>query len=300
MMTKFWDKLSEGLAESWNSRLLLPGAAFLAFGLLTLIVRFGYAPLAQALTTIPAPIGFLLAAAGLFFIVLSGWVVQRLSLPMLRLFEGYWGWVFARLSRYWGQRFARQIAALRQRRQALAQRYDQLTPAEQAEYARLDAELPTYPVQAELFLPTRLGNLLRAAEEYPRLRYGLEMYIVWPRLWLLLPETTRDELSAAREALDASARRMVWSILCAAWVMFVWWAPLAAIAMAVFSYWSMLADAGVYGELLRAAYDLHRGELYKALRWELPLDPEKEIAQGQALTEYLQRGNAPPGFKLRK
>lgn len=300
MMVKFWDKLSEGLAESWNSRLLLPGAAFLALGILALTWRFGYSGLVGLLASLPSTLGIILAVLGLFFIVISGWLVQRLSLPAMRLFEGYWPGFLGRLSRALGQRLAGKIKARRARLAALAADFDKLTPEQRWEYAALDASLPSYPLRQENFLPTRLGNLLRAAEEYPNLRYGLETSVTWPRLWLLLPETSRSEISAAREALDASTRRLVWGIACTVWVMFAWWAPLVAVGVAAASYWSMLSDAEIYGQLLRAAYDLHRADLYRTLRWELPADPEKELPLGQALTEYLHRGSAPDGFRFKR
>jgi hypothetical protein len=296
MMTKFWDKLSEGLAEGWNSRLLLPGVAFLALGLLAFIDSFGLSTLTLLMYGLDTTQGILLAVAGLLFIVLTGWAVQRLSLAVLRLFEGYWPRPFVRLSRVLANRNARMIAQKRLRRQDLGSRFDQLSGDERAEYNLLDAELPNFPKLDEHFLPTRLGNLLRAAEEYPNLRYGLEMSVVWPRLWLLLPETTREEISAARDALDTSTRRLVWSVLVAAWGMWAWWAPLLGMLGGFIFYWTMLSDAGIYAELLRAAFDLHRFDLYRSMRWELPADPESEQAYGEALTAYLHRGSAPQGL----
>ena len=300
MMTKFWDKLSEGLAEGWNSRLFLPGVVFLALGLLAFIDYFGLAALTLLLYSLDILAGILLALAGLFFIVLSGWVVQRLSLSVLRLFEGYWPRPLARLSRFIAKRGAKIIAQKRERRQALSRRFDLLSIEERAEYNLLDAELPNFPKLEEHFLPTYLGNLLRSAEEYPNLRYGLEMSVVWPRLWLLLPGTTRDELSAARDALDTSTRRLEWSVLVAAWGMWAWWAPLLAVLGGFIFYWSMLSDAGIYAELLRAAFDLHRFELYRSMHWELPADPLDEQAYGETLTAYLHRGSVPDGLRFTK
>ena len=298
MMAKFWDKLGEGLAESWNSRLLLPAAAYMGLGLLAFIGRYGLDVLIKILNSLDATEGIALAIAGLFLIVMSGWFVQRLALPVLRLFEGYWPLRLGRLSRFFAGRLARQIDQLRRRRQELAGRFDQLSPIELEEYNRLDTQLMTYPKRPQNFLPTRLGNLLSAAEEYPFLRYGLEMSVVWPRMWLVLPETARQEVNTARHALDASVRRLLWSILAAAWVFLAWWTVLVAIGMAFISYWNLLSDCGVYSDLLRSAYDLHRMELYRELNWKPPISPEDEAVYGEQLTEYLHRGNAPQGLKF--
>jgi hypothetical protein len=57
------------------------------------------------------------------------------------------------------------IAALRARRDALAAAHDR-----------------DYPPDDSLILPTRLGNILRAAEAYPLTRYGINTVPMWPRI----------------------------------------------------------------------------------------------------------------------
>src|SRR5450755_1154464 len=44
-----------------------------------------------------------------------------------------------------------------------------------------------YPLTARGILPTRLGNILRAAEHYPRDRYHAPLILVWARLYAVLP-----------------------------------------------------------------------------------------------------------------
>ena len=169
-----------------------------------------------------------------------------------------------------------------------------LDASQRDESIRLDLELNAYPVQAEARLPTRLGNVLRAAEEYPLVRYGLEITTVWPRLWLVLPEAAREELASARQSLNEHVQIMIWSVLFLVWIVGSWWAlPIGFLAAAV-GYRNALAAAGVYGELIRAVFDLHRFKLYEALRWELPARPAVELATGDAVTRYLLRGAFDP------
>jgi hypothetical protein len=52
--------------------------------------------------------------------------------------------------------------------------------------------------------------------------------------------------------------------------------------------------AQLFGDLIEAAYDLHRTALYHRLRWPLPADPEQEHSHGQQLTAYLWRGSHAP------
>ena len=297
-MVKFWDSLAEGLAGTWNARLLLPAFAFWGGGLLAWVWRSGWSDLQTFLNNTGEALGISLAVGLLVLLGVSGWLVQQFTRTALRLAEGYWPPPF----RKWGYSRAGKISA---KIEAKKERWNDLAIKAQDpeggglsvkaynEYTRLDASVVmNYPRQVKLFLPTRLGNILRAAEEYPAVRYGLETRITWPRLWLLLPEEARQELAGARAGLDERARYMVWGLLFAAWSVWAWWAVPVALAAAAASYLGMVQAAGVYGELLRSAYDLYRFEIYKALRWELPPMPCDEEIHGRELTRYLHRGQA--------
>ena len=67
---------------------------------------------------------------------------------------------------------------------------------------------------------------------------------------------------------------------------------LAVAAIAV-TMW-VPARAEVFGDLVVAAYDMHRIALYRQLRWPLPTDPENEQVQGKAISAYLQVGSDDP------
>lgn len=161
-------------------------------------------------------------------------------------------------------------------------------------FAKIDAELDDLPVDARLLLPTRVGNILRAAEEYPNLHYGLEISITWPRLWLVLPESTQKEIGESRQALNESAQLLAWGVTFIVWVIFAWWAFIPGIIVAIAAYLRMQSVTEVYAQLLRSAYDLHRFGLYQSLFFELPKKPATEKTQGQALTQYLKRHIASP------
>ncbi len=295
MMTTFWDKISEAVAEGWNLRLLLPAFAFWFAGLLAWLLRFGFTPLSDFLKNTDTTQGILLAVAGLLVLAGSAWLAKLAAAPLLRLAEGYWPSVFKdwRFSR--AQTVAAAVQVQKDRWQVLAHKYQtdraNMTIAEIDEYAQLDAGIiTTTPRKANLFLPTRLGNLLRAAEEYPDVRYGLEVRLTWARLWLVLPDSARKEIASARAALDDRTQWLLWSLLLLLWTVWCWWALLPALAGAFIAYRSMLTSAGVYGELLRAAYDLYRFDLYKAVHWSPPATSDSEEACGKALTQYLHRG----------
>src|ERR1700733_6204822 len=60
-------------------------------------------------------------------------------------------------------------------------------------------------------MPTRLGNILRAAERRISAKYGLEPRICWSRLWGVMSKDDREAWSASRATLDIGARSFMWS-----------------------------------------------------------------------------------------
>ncbi|MPZ82153.1 MAG: hypothetical protein GEV28_17850 [Actinophytocola sp.] len=56
-----------------------------------------------------------------------------------------------------------------------------------------DFEKRYYLFPTESLMPTRLGNVLRAAEDYPHSndRYGMDSAFFWPRLYSVLPDSFR-------------------------------------------------------------------------------------------------------------
>jgi hypothetical protein len=98
----------------------------------------------------------------------------------------------------------------------------------------------------------------------------------------------KQELAQARHQLDLSARFFAWAILFAGWSVLTSWAILISLFMAIMAYRRVLYAAGVYGELLRATFDLHRFKLYEELH--RPLSPESnEHEHGLKLTAYLEQ-----------
>jgi hypothetical protein len=300
MVTKFWDKLAEGLAGQWTAQAMGPALAFWGGGLLAWAWHYGWQPLIDWLMALNNTAAYVaLAVGGLVLLAASSAAMTWLQLTVLRLAEGYWPGPFRRLRFALARRLGKRLQGKDERWQELADiAPEQRTAEQQAEYARLDAELARYPVDPRHLMPTRLGNLLQAAEEYPQVRYGLTMSVCWPRLWLLLPKEAQETLTKARERLNGATRFLVWGVLFVVWTIWAWWAVPVAVVAAVAAYWGMLNAAGVYGDLLRAAVDLHRFALYEELRWPLPRGLADEPAQGRQLSEYLFRGTGSEGLQF--
>jgi hypothetical protein len=232
-------------------------------------------------------------AAALSLVAASAIVVRRLTFPVLRLLEGYWPWPAGPLR-------DQLIAAGERRAEAARREIQQLagpvnggtaTRGQRDRYVRLDLRLRRQPTAARL-LPTPIGNTLRAAESRPADKYGLDPVSLWPHLWLLMPDTARQELASARGALDASVSAVVWSLLFTAFAIWSPWAVAAGLGMAALTLLVWVpARAAAFATLVETAFDLYREDLYTRLRWPLPATPHAERSEGRRVTAYLLRGS---------
>jgi hypothetical protein len=313
VLTAFWSSISGKLADRFVA-LSAPALVFWLGGLLAWSAGHGGI---HVLSSGPAgwlagKSGFTQAAALLVVVAgvaASGLVVSRLTMPVLRLLEGYWPARPARLTQIRNALISRRQDKARSQDDAWQELAPQVlppatpTPAQLARFAQLSRAIRRRPAVPQLFMPTRIGNLLRAAEARPYAKYGLDSVAVWPRLWLVLPDTTRQELAAARAALDSAVAASIWGILfCvfACWTLYALPIGLAVAVIAILLW--VPARAEVFGDLVEAAFDLHRTSLYQQLRWPLPANPADEPAQGKLVTDYLQLGSddsaptfTPPG-----
>ena len=298
MLPKFLESLGENIAKEWLSKILLPALVFWLGGLLAVCSNpeFGWKIvepfLGDGKNLATFPLNQLIV--GLLAIAVSAAIVQRLELTVLRWLEGYWHRWLNPIRRGLVRRQESSFNRAKQTRKELFDRYDSLTSEEMDELVRLDWQRKQTPKQSDRLMPTRLGNILRAAERRPLEKYGLETVICFPRLWLLLPAEVKTELSEARSRLNSMVRIWIWSVLFLGWGYYALWAIPVGLGAAWFAYNWMLDAAAVYGDLLESAFDLYRTLLYKSLRLPLPKNPTEELRSGKALTDYLWRGFVEP------
>ena len=189
--------------------------------------------------------------------------------------------------------------------------WDALTSVDLARYSRLVQATRGWPADPRQVAPTRLGNLLRALESRVEGKYGLQPAIVWPRLEALIPAEAMTSLEASQSDLQALARLITWSVLLPLWIFPVLWYPIdtdhrswslalipLAFVFATITYWRSVEAMERLIEQVEALFDVHRTELYKALRWPLPVNAQQEKAAGARLTDYLLVGSDDPGLAL--
>jgi hypothetical protein len=175
--------------------------------------------------------------------------------------------------------------------------------------ARYLADLRRIPYAINDRMPTKLGNVLHAGELWPREKYGLdtslvlgiESNFVMARLWYLLPASDQDTISSGRNNLDLYVHIFIWNVVFIVWAM---WELLHArlvvdflivlvlwVLFMILTYGQMVRAATVYADLIEAAVDLRRKDLYEALRVPLPANALVEHAKGVAVMHYLWYGS---------
>ncbi|RME41147.1 MAG: hypothetical protein D6794_01080 [Deltaproteobacteria bacterium] len=305
-MTEFLSQLTKDLHGKWVERLFGPAFLFWAGGLLLRIGPQNLPAKWEELAALPLVTQTALLIGAVLVLAASDRLAEALGFRILRFLEGYWGW--PRPLAAWRARWRQKgIQKARQRWSALMEKQmeGKLTWRERSELSRLEARRHYTPRDEEDLTPTRLGDILRTAETRPRQRYGLDPVLLWPHLWLLLPEDIRDNLSVARQQMDRMAQAWFWGLLFSLWAIGAWPSvkvfllvlALALVWMLV-AYFLLLQAACTFADLLMATFDTQRWRLYEALRWPLPTESgPTEIATGEALTRFIQRGFADPPVK---
>jgi hypothetical protein len=302
MLGKFWEGVGSKLADRWAA-ISVPALVFWLGGLLSWTLSHGgWSHLAASthwLTSLSAVGQLTVALTVLLAVAGSGLIVIWLTFPVLRILEGYWPRYCRMLRRLIIARIiSRRADADIKKWNTLSRVLDSpsnATAEERSDFTRADRRRRRRPALPADYMPTRTGNILRAAETWPTHKYGLDSVITWPRLWLLLPDSVRQELIAARARLDSAVASVIWGLL---FCSFAAWTPLSllaglGIAAGAIAFW-VPSKAETFGDLVEACYDLYRASLYEQLRWPLPTSPGEEVDSGKALTEYLWRGTSAP------
>ena len=270
---------------------------------------FGLVALAQLLTADLLPDGYedysgatqilILGGAAL----LTGLFLLGLHRPVLRLFEGY---PIARA------RLAKPFIRLQERS------FDRLAALKAAGGPEADAATNSLAMRAWLkldrffpddrarLLPTRFGNALRAAEDYPYTRWGLDSIPFWARVEPLLSDQERQlhenartdvafflnsSLTAAAVGVVLVVDRVLNAPLAARYA----WIYLAPFLVAYLVYRFSIDAAQRWGVEMKASLDLHRLSVYERLGVRPPAGfADEKTTVAPALNRFFLYGIALP------
>lgn len=297
MIAKFWEGTGGDLSKKWAE--LLFGPAFLFWlGAILLATRpIGWEKVWQWLVTGNSFEQVARLVVGLLVVAFSSYLVSRVNFGVLRLLEGYFplflGWLADWLAGFQQKKFNNkeiEWQALKKRARA-----GTTSRAERQKLAALEMELHYAPTPPDAMMPTTLGNIIRTGELLPGQKYGLDTVVCWSHLWLVLPETAQSELTAVRQQLNRLAGWWSWGLLSLMWMYWLPWLGMVSVVWLWLVYRLMLPVARQYADLIEAAFDLYRWELYQHLHLPLPASSADEIAHGEEITALIWRG--PPTKK---
>lgn len=305
-LSSITEGFSGKLGEQWLATLFTPALLFWAGGCIAWASRphltwGNWEALKRSVLALDSVQQLVLAIIALLLVAASSTIAERFTLPLLRLFEGYWPRWTRRLSDYLAASWERKRRTLDAEWQPLADRAEQkmLSRDELSRYVKLERRLHEIPVDATYLMPTGFGNVLRAAERRPYDNYGLDGVICWPRLWLVMQDSVKNDITDARSRLNASTRLTFWALAFAIWVIWTPFAIVPAVAGALYGYRLMIEDARTYAQLIEAAYDVGHRALYRSLGWFYPANAAVEQERGIALTSYIWRGSDSAALSFR-
>ena len=325
MFSTFLKEISGYFDRRFLLSAFFPVLAFAGLSLGMSLILWGPQTLVKLWQEFPVELQVLATAGALGVILFIAYLFHVFQTGLTRLYEGYWdripvlGWwgEFRRAfyKRIWeylngeSESLATKITEVesialegetllqkRERKQRAEELRDQLGKLEREWFLFL-------PPGKAYIMPTRLGNVLRASEFYSLKRYNLDAVVAWPRLQSLLPKDFAEGLRDEKANLDlllvvttlAGIFAFGWELglglFTDRWDLFLLASPGWILALA--SYFSALQAARSYGELIKAAFDLHRWELLKALHLKLPESYKEERELWKDVSELLYR-NYPP------
>jgi hypothetical protein len=298
-MNAFLEQLGARIADRWLVNLLLPGLFWLCCAAVAAQLGWAHAldpvaarPLvrwlagqrsaAQVLLLVAgvaagsAVVG--LAASGLATMLRRAWTMPGRTAP-------------ARWLRQWRRRRwdAADRVVVRYRRDLLATVVGAATVAPDygAALARRDSIGREPPER-----PTWIGDRWLATGIRIHRAYGLDLTVVWPRLWAVLPDTVRADVGAVHLAYQESSAVVSWAICYG--VVGLFWGPALIIAavLAVIGVLRAREATAHLCELVESSCDLYRHALAERLRVPDPGGNVREI--GRQLTAQLRRKDLPP------
>lgn len=220
-----------------------------------------------------------LSAGSLLILTFLAYMLEAFTTPLIRFYEGYWSWE-------WLRNPAIQWQKKRHAKWKASPKYGY------------------FPRNLARLRPTRLGNVLTSAEEYPYQLYRQDAVIWWPSLVTLLPEALCTQLDTALTPMVALLNLSMLLtlltlgggviLLLAHWH---WWLValifVGGLVLAHMCYRAAVNQALDYGRLVRVAFDFYRHEILKQMHIPVPDNLVEERHLWDALTIWV-RDFVPP------
>jgi len=255
--------------------------------------------------------------------LLTAVVLSILTHHIVRFMEGYWAFDLFRyridLKPYFKKKEVEYFDDLNIRlNELLAKRkVIGISPEEQAALNEIADKLANrFPSKRDLVLPTSFGNTYRAFENYPKVMYGFEAIDGWFRLLAVIPKDYLGLMNDARARMDFGVNLWFFSVLLfieyvvlavfyirvSEWQSFftretLWWFPPAMLLLSFVTYKFARNALALWGNWVKAAFDLYLPELRKTLAYKVPQNAQEESEMWKKFNRavaYRQNDSIPP------
>jgi hypothetical protein len=287
-MTGLWEKAAGWVHRRTLVSTVFPVVGFMGVVAVLVVAATGWRRVDVLWRQAPVPAGAAVVIGLIVVVSAATQLVAHHLVSLVKFFEGYWG----------TSRVMQPVVRWFSRRQL--RRWRKISDA-----GRYDVRFHEFPVIEDQVLPTRFGNVLKAAETYvaDRRRYGLDAVFFWPHLLQVVPKTTQAELASARASVETTVVVTSLSALLAPvsaalgpalGLPLALWLPVVvgALLTSRISYRAGVRAAIGFATLVRTAFDLHHRDLLHALGYEPPRTFEEERALWRMVGQTLyRRGN---------
>lgn len=291
MLSSVRSKLSSLLDARFAISYLAPAAIATVLAVVLTIVERGVRQVMAAWQGLKASTTVSGGLAAVIVLVVLAYLLQAVTTPLLQFWEGRYlpGW----LTRRWRAAEAKRAARIA------------------GEMERLDLKAPHppryfgFPRDPQRLRPTRLGNALAAAEEYPLEVYGLDGVLWWPRLLVVLPDSFHRQIDDAMAPLVGLLNLGMVLVIGAfvasiallfdgiSWMPF-WLPALVGLPAAWLCYRAAVGYAVGLGSLIRVAFDFHRLDILRKMSIRVPESYEVERTLWKNLNAWVHTF-VPPG-----
>lgn len=268
-----------------------------------LTFSYGFAVTLAAWLALSGTEQVLLGAASIVSVTVIAYVFSVATGPLIRMYEGYWPAIFKRQGDWALARQKKSYDSLLKQMMDLRGQHGLMLFSNSQAHGRLFRRfVSNFPRDPGRIRPSRIGNILVAAEEYPWLRYNIDSVLWWPRLAAIMPDAFRAQVGANLTPMIAFLNLATVSSLSGmatgAWLWSVvempWWGfacIIGGFALARACYLAAATPAVKYGQSVRTAFDLYRFDLLKQMRIPLPPTPKAERKLWLSLGQWAVYGS---------
>ncbi|MBK9498681.1 MAG: hypothetical protein IPO06_04715 [Leptospiraceae bacterium] len=160
-----------------------------------------------------------------------------------------------------------------------------------------------FPVQEELILPTRLGNIIAAFENYSFDKYGIDAVLLWPRMIPILEKENYLNIIAQEKGIFDFLLNLFYIVLVSGLLSISAYSYSQNVTGSVISlmitiislpiiYYGLISSAIAWGNTIKVSFDLYRNQLWKQFRLTNDCSPEDELVIWRMLSTFIREKSA--------